>query len=44
MPNRAKILAIDDEPDLIDLIYFHLARAGATKFVRRKMAGMRSRR
>ncbi|MEO6993063.1 MAG: response regulator [Lacunisphaera sp.] len=28
MPNRAKILAIDDEPDLIDLIYFHLARAG----------------
>lgn len=28
MPCPAKILAVDDEPDLIDLMQYHLARAG----------------
>jgi len=28
MSYRAKILAVDDEPDLIDLMQYHLARAG----------------
>lgn len=28
MPCPAKILAVDDEPDLIDLMQYHLVRAG----------------
>jgi DNA-binding response OmpR family regulator len=28
MPRPAKILAVDDEPDLIDLMQYHLVRAG----------------
>ncbi|HWA26475.1 MAG TPA: response regulator [Lacunisphaera sp.] len=28
MSRSAKILAVDDEPDLIDLMQYHLARAG----------------
>lgn len=28
MPNRAKILAVDDEPELTDLMHYHLVRAG----------------
>lgn len=28
MPPRAKILAVDDEPELTDLMHFHLVRAG----------------
>jgi two-component system alkaline phosphatase synthesis response regulator PhoP len=28
MPTRAKILAVDDEPELTDLMYYHLVRAG----------------
>lgn len=28
MPYRAKILAVDDEPELTDLMHFHLVRAG----------------
>jgi two-component system alkaline phosphatase synthesis response regulator PhoP len=28
MSNAARILAVDDEPDLIDLIQYHLIRAG----------------
>lgn len=28
MPNRAKILAVDDESELTDLMHYHLVRAG----------------
>lgn len=28
MPHRAKILAVDDEPELTDLMQYHLIRAG----------------
>ncbi|WP_438482849.1 response regulator [Oleiharenicola lentus] len=28
MPQHAKILAVDDEPELTDLMHFHLRRAG----------------
>jgi DNA-binding response OmpR family regulator len=28
MPPRAKILAVDDEPELTDLMHYHLVRAG----------------
>src|SRR3954462_5083167 len=28
MPHRAKILAVDDEPELTDLMHYHLVRAG----------------